>query len=184
LDPNEIGGLKPSHISSQKELNEAEQANILRATVWARGKRHPDLLSESFVRNLHRRMFHEVWTWAGTYRTSDKSIGAPKEKVLEELHKLLHDIAYWKANNTYYWVERFARFHHRLVSIHPFPNGNGRHARLMTDLLVEDAGERPLSWGGARSLTSPGTTRAAYIDALRAADGRKYEKLIAFVQSG
>ncbi|MFN0064453.1 MAG: mobile mystery protein B [Myxococcaceae bacterium] len=175
LDPNEVMGLIPTHIATQGELNEVEQRNILRARAWAIGRAHRDLLSEAFLRNLHRRMFEDVWRWAGQYRTTDKSIGVHPEHIREELQKLFANVAHWIQHHTYPWVELAVRFHHKLVSIHPFVNGNGRHSRLMTDLLLEAHRQPAFTWG--ESLA-----RAHYIEALKAADERRYAPLIAFVQ--
>ena len=186
LDPDEIQGLIPSYISTQGELNAAEQANILEAEAWASGKTHKDILNDSFIRNLHKRMFSKVWRWAGTYRKSDKSIGMPWPQVTSEIQNLCADAAYWIQHSTYGWDELAARVHHRLVAIHPFPNGNGRHARLLTNILLTAHGEKAFTWG-ERTATDEigvaGKTRTAYIEALRAADKRQFELLVKFVRS-
>jgi Fic-DOC domain mobile mystery protein B len=184
LDPNEVDGLIPTYVTLQRELNEVEQRNILEARAWAIGRRHKSLLSDAFIQELHRRMFGDVWRWAGEYRQSDKSIGVPKEYVREEVQKLIRDVEYWIANETYPWVELGVRFHHRLVVVHPFANGNGRHARFMTDLLLEAHHQPEFRWGASLSsgLDGAGPARSQYIEALREADGKKYEALIAFVR--
>ena len=118
------------------------------------------------------------------YRQTDKSIGVPKEYIREEVQKLIHDVEYWIPNQTYPWIELAAHFHHRLVVVHPFPNGNGRHARLMTDLLVEAHHQPTFTWGASlrMGLDAAGTARSEYIHALKEADQKKFDALIAFVQ--
>ena len=182
LDPDEMQGLVPSSIGTQGELNAFEQANIAEAESWALARKRPAFLDESFIRGLHRRMFRQVWRWAGTYRRSNKNIGEPWPRIPVRVQTLCQDVRYWIENGTYGWDELGARFHHRLVVIHPFPNGNGRHARLMTDVLMLNNDQPPFTWGG-RALTRPGQARAEYIAALRAADARDLAALIAFVRS-
>ncbi len=185
LDPDEMKALLPDYISTQGELNTLEQENILSANGWARKKRQ-DLLNEAFLRELHHKMFGNVWKWAGQFRKTAKNIGAPAERVPEELHKLLADTRYWIENNTYPWPELGARFHHRLILIHPFPNGNGRHARLLTDLLLEQNGQPPFTWGQTQieqKAASAQQVRESYIAALREADAKRLAPLLAFVIS-
>jgi Fic-DOC domain mobile mystery protein B len=150
IDKDEAQGLIPSYINTQVELNAAEQANILEAQSWALGRQHKAILTDAFIRKLHQRMFKRVWQWAGTYRKSDKSIGIHWPQISTELQKLCGDSTYWIEHLTYPWDELGVRFHHRLVSIHPFPNGNGRHARLLTDVLMTNNDQEPFTWG-ARS---------------------------------
>ena len=185
LDPNETDGLIPDYISTQAELNLLEQANILEAKLWVTGKKHKNLLTDTFARELHKRMFKDVWKWAGKPRLTDKSIGVPWSQAPTELNKLLFDTDYWIKNGTYPWDELGARFHHRLVLVHSFPNGNGRHARLMTDVLLESHGQVAFTWGASlvsEGLETAGTTRAEYIEALREADNRKIHRLLRFVR--
>jgi Fic-DOC domain mobile mystery protein B len=187
LDPNEIEGLRADYICTQSELNQLEQENILEAKVWASGKRHKNLLTDTFVRDLHKRMFKNVWKWAGKTRLSDKSIGVPWQQVPTECNKLLADTVFWINNAIYSWDELGARFHHRLVVIHPFSNGNGRHARLMTDLLLEAHGQQMFTWGSRHSdpvrLETAGDARDEYIASLREADARRINRLVRFVRS-
>jgi Fic-DOC domain mobile mystery protein B len=181
LNPEEREALIPSYITLRGELNEAEQANILEADAWAFSRKR-DVLDEGFLNTLHTRMYGNVWRWAGTYRKSQKNIGIEFYKISTELRRLLDDCRYWVKNNTYPLDEIAARFHHRLVSIHCYPNGNGRHARLATDLLLTALGRQRFSWGSA-NLVDAGATRAAYVAALRAADNHDYAPLLAFVRS-
>lgn len=185
LDPDEITGLIPSHISTQGELDEAEQANILKARHWALSQKK-DILSDTFVRGLHKRMFIEVWRWAGQYRTTGKNLGVPAHQIPTSLRELCTSAEYWINHGTYNWDELAARFHHRLVLIHAFANGNGRHARLMTDILMRTHGQFALTWGAGRSskeIGRDGDAREAYLAALREADERRFEKLIEFIRS-
>ena len=181
LSPEEREGLIPSYVTLRGELNEAEQANILEADTWAFSRKRA-VLDEGFLNTLHKRMYGNVWRWAGTYRKSPKNIGIEFYEIPTELRKLLDDCRYWVKNNTYPPDEIAARFHHRLVSIHCYPNGNGRHARLAADLLLTALGRVRFSWGSA-NLVDAGATRAAYVAALRTADNHDYAPLFAFVRS-
>lgn len=163
-------------------MNEWEQANIAAAVVWLEEKRPEPVLTMPFLQELHRRMFDKTWTWAGVFRWTGKNIGVLPSSIREDLNNLLNDTDYGIEHRTYSTDEVAARFHHRLVSIHPFPNGNGRHARLMTQALQDQLGVRRFSWGRG-SLVKDGETRTAYLRALQAADGGVYEQLMAFVRS-
>jgi Fic-DOC domain mobile mystery protein B len=181
IDPDEADDLIPGHVTLRGELDELEEANIQEAVEWALG-RSRETLSVDFVHELHHRMFDSVWTWAGKVRRTDKNIGVDKHIIRAEVRKLIDDARYWRDNQVYEPDELAVRFHHRLVSIHPFPNGNGRHARLMADLLVRQLGGEVFSWGGT-SLTNTSELRTAYIGALRAADQGDLEPLLEFARS-
>jgi len=181
LTEEEREGLIPSYITLRSELNEAEQANILEAEEWAFA-RNRDLLEEKFLNNLHKRMYGNVWRWAGRYRTSGKNIGIDAYRIPTELRQLLDDCRYWIENGTYEPDENAVRFHHRMVSIHCYPNGNGRHARLAADLLLKSMGQERFSWGG-KNLVDIGETRERYIAALQAADEHNIGPLLEFVRS-
>lgn len=181
LADEERDGLIPSYITLRGELNEAEQQNILQAESWA-FKRSNKVLNAGFLNDLHQHMFGRVWQWAGKYRTSGKNIGIDAYKIPTELKQLLEDCAYWIEHKTYEPDEIAARFHHRLVYVHPYPNGNGRHARLAADMLIRSMDQPQFSWG-RENLTNPSETRKEYIDALRAADKHDYKKLFKFVRS-
>jgi len=181
LSDEEREGLIPSYITLRSELNEAEQTNILEAEEWAFARnRNP--LDERFLDRLHKRMFGNVWKWAGTHRTTGKNIGVDAYRIPMDLRQLLDDCRYWIENGTYPPDETAARFHHRLVSIHCYPNGNGRHARLATDLLLKTIGRKRFSWGG-KDLVDLNETRERYVAALQAADGHDIEPLLEFVRS-
>jgi Fic-DOC domain mobile mystery protein B len=181
LSAEELEGLIPSYITLRSELNEAEQANILEAEEWA-FKRKRDVLSEKFLNDLHKRMFGRVWKWAGQHRHTGKNIGVDAYRLPVELRQLLDDVRFWISNETYQPDEIAARFHHKLVWIHIFPNGNGRHARLATDLLLTALGQPRFTWG-RKNLVDANETRQAYVDALRAADQHDYGPLLSFVRS-
>lgn len=181
LTPEERQGLLPSYITLRRELNEAEQANILEAEHWAFARKR-DVLSEQILKTLHKRMFGRVWNWAGEFRLSERNVGVFPYRIPVELRKLLGDCRYWIEHGTYPPDEIAARFHHRLVWIHPFPNGNGRHARLATDLLLAGLGQPRFSWGRI-NLIDAGETRQAYVAALRAADGHDIRPLMEFVRT-
>jgi Fic-DOC domain mobile mystery protein B len=181
LTEEEREGLIPSYITLRSELNEAEQANILEAAEWAFALKR-NMLEEKFLNNLHKRMYGNVWRWAGKYRTTGKNIGIDAYRIPTELRQLLDDCRYWIENGTYEPDEIAARFHHRIVSIHCFPNGNGRHARLAADLLLKSMGGERFSWGG-KNLVDVGEARKRYIAALQAADGHDIGPLLEFVHS-
>ncbi len=182
LDPNELDGLIPTYISTQGELNSAEHANILKAETWLLSKKSPDVLNINFLKQLHKKMFEDVWRWAGVFRRTDKNIGIDARQIQTEIYKLCQDTTYWIEKKTYTWDELGARFHHRLVSIHPFSNGNGRHSRLATDILIETNGQNKFTWG-TESLVKVGELRTQYLKALKAADQGDFEKLISFIKS-
>lgn len=185
LAPSERDGLRQSWITHRRDLNEAEQENIVKGAAWARrlrNRRPADLLTVDFASSLHRRMFDEVWDWAGEYRRTERNIGIAAYRIPGEMPMLFDDVRYWVEQETYPADEIAIRLHHRLVAIHPFPNGNGRHARLMADLLIERLGEELFSWGGA-NLTDMGELRAAYVAALRAADAHEIGPLLAFARA-
>ncbi|MBV5271190.1 MAG: mobile mystery protein B [Afipia sp.] len=181
LTAEEREGLIPSYVTLRRELNEAEQANILEAEEWAFARKRK-VLDERFLTDLHKRMFGRVWRWAGKFRHTERNVGVAPYRIATDLRQLLDDSRYWIEHTTYPPDELCARFHHRLVAIHPFPNGNGRHARLATDLLLVALGQPRFSWGRT-NLVNPGETRQAYVAALRAADGRDIRPLLEFVRS-
>jgi len=174
--------LIPSYISNRRELNEAEQENILRGQDWGLRRRKRDVLKEKFLTDLHRHMFGEVWRWAGKFRHSERNLGIPFYEIPAALRLLLDDAKAWIECKSYPADEIAVRFHHRLVAIHPFPNGNGRHARLMADLPIMQLGGERFSWGRA-NLRDAGATRAEYIAALQAADHHDYSALPGFARS-
>lgn len=186
LDPNEVEGLIPDYITTQGELNSLERENILEASNWAHGRQHADILNATFALDLHKRMFSRVWGWAGAQRTSNKNLGVSWEQISTELAQLFGDAKYWIENNTDGWDVIGARFHHRLVSIHAFVNGNGRHARIMTDILLSSGRQEAFSWGMRTfggALEVEGALRQEYISALKKADLGDYDGLLRFVRS-
>ena len=184
LDPDEAAGLVPSHITTQTDLNAWEQANILQAVRWVARQKKRDLLTEGFVRDLHRRMFDQTWKWAGTFRQSNKNIGVDWTQVAVKLRNLLDNTRFQIDHKVFEPDELVVRFHHQLVWVHAFPNGNGRHARLMADVLAQQLGRPRMTWGGADvELVSMGTVRDRYLKALREADQGQWSALIAFARS-
>ncbi len=181
LTPEEQRELIPAYIAYRAELNEAEQDSIARAQDWALKSRR-DLLTEKFVTDLHRQMLGDVWRRAGKFRTSERNLGIPFYEISVVLRQLLEDAKAWIEYKSYPPDEIAVRFHHRLVQIHPFPNGNGRHSRLMADLLVMRLGGERFSWGSA-NLQNAGDVRGRYIVALKAADNHDLRPLLAFARS-
>lgn len=186
LVPAERDGLKLTWITTRADLNAAEQDNIDAGAAWAFRSRRANILTVAFSIALHRQMFGQVWDWAGHYRTTERNIGIAPYRIGTETAQLFDDAAFWVANETYEPDELAVSLHHRLVFVHPFPNGNGRHARMMADLLIRRLGAPPFSWGSNRDdgvIHDIGDLRKRYVSALRAADGNDYEPLIAFARS-
>lgn len=180
IDPDEAVRLIPAHLTLQRELNEYEEANILEATEWALARRRGSPLDERFIHTIHGRMFNQTWKWAGKARRSDKNIGVRWFEIPVRLKQMLGDVRVQIEKNAYAPAEIAARYHHRLVTIHVFPNGNGRHARLMADLLLTELVGQPFEWGRG-SLVAANEIRARYIAALQAADAGDCRPLLAFL---
>ena len=181
LDLDELEGLKIKHITTREELNRFEQDNINEALVWLNVHHQSDILTEKFIKALHQKMFGKVWRWAGSFRQSGKNFGVEWSQVSISLHSLLQDVRFWIAEKTYPADEIAVRFHHKLVWIHLFPNGNGRHARLMTDVLLKDVlKQKPFTWG-EENIDGKSDARTIYLNALRQADHHDYSMLLRFV---
>ena len=181
LEPDERRQIIPTYITTRAQLNEAEQIGITEADEWA-FKRKRDVLSERDLLALHKRMFGKVWRWAGAFRTTERNIGVAPHMIATQLRMLLDDVRFWIDNNTYPLDEIAVRFHHKLVWIHPFPNGNGRHTRLAADLLAVSLGRPRFTWGSA-SIVETAATRAQYVVALKVADAYDIAPLLAFARS-
>ncbi len=182
INEDEKEGLLIKTISTRGELDEFEQQNIENAVEWTlNGQfKFEKILQESFILDVHKRMFGNVWKWAGKYRTSNKNLGVDKYQIPFELRNLLDDCKYWIEHNTYEPDELVIRFKHRLVSIHPFANGNGRHSRLCADILISRGLEKPIFTWGRANLTKKGEARKIYLQALHLADLENYLPLIEF----
>ena len=182
LDPDERQGLKFSHITTRGELDELEQSNIEQGLAWIARRRRGNVFEDAFVRTLHKRLFGDVWAWAGQYRFTEKNIGIDPVQISVQLRMLLDDARYWAENGVYPPLEAAARYHHRMAQIHPFPNGKGRHARIAADIMLEEVYDHPpVEWASGFDLQADNDRRNAYIAALRAADGGDYSPLLAFV---
>lgn len=182
IDPDEALGLIPKHISTQADLNAWEEMNIVEGADWIARQKITQGLNEGLVRELHSRMFNQTWRWAGTFRKSAKSIGIDWTQIAVALKNLLDNTAFQIEHKTMSTDEIIVRFHHQLVLIHAFPNGNGRHARLLADALIVSLGGKRFSWGGNTSIAAPGTTRQNYLSALRAADNGDIAPLMLFAR--
>lgn len=184
LEEEEKEGLIPP-INTRMELNELEQANIERAILWTRriSPSLDELLSQEFVERVHKEMFGDIWKWAGTPRKTNKNLGADKHEIPMALRSAFDDCRYWIEHRTFEPDETAVRFKHRIVCVHPFANGNGRHSRLIGDILMSKYFKRPVfSWGGA-DLVSEGESRREYLKAIREADGGSYRGLVLFARS-
>ena len=182
LDPHECDGLIPTHITTREQLNELEAENILEAISWAFTRRR-NVIDEVFLLGLHRRMLNRVWRWAGEYRRTERNLGVAPYRIQVELIALLDTMRFWIAHRTWPPDELGVRFHHGLVVIHPFANGNGRWSRLAADILVVQQGGARFSWGGSADLRRAGNDRDGYIAALKRADNHDFAALIAFARS-
>jgi Fic-DOC domain mobile mystery protein B len=182
LDEDEKEGLLSKTISTRHELDEVEQLNIQEAVEWSLKKNFAihRILDPLFARELHKRMFRDVWRWAGEFRKTDKNIGVDKFQVSIALQNLLDDCRLRINDNSFAPDETAIRFKHRLVSIHCFPNGNGRHSRLMADIMISDIFKKNVFLWGANNLQQEGLAREKYLEALRAADQGDYESLVVF----
>lgn len=182
LDPDEMQGLKFKHVLTRGELNELEQANIEQGLAWVSRQRGGSIFDDGFIRKLHKKLFGDVWTWAGEYRLTEKNIGIDPLHISMQLRLLLGSAEYWAEHETYSPLEAAARFHHRLVQIHLFANGNGRHARVATDIMLKQAyNQPPIDWASGFDLQADNERRVDYINALRSADAGNFQALIAFV---
>ena len=186
LDADEQAQLIPS-FATRSELNAFERMNILDANAWALGPRvlkRSDPFIESYIRQLHKRMFDQTWKWAGKYRTTNKNLGVPFHRILNDLAVVLGNTHYWMEHRTFDLDEIAIRYHHGLVSIHPFPNGNGRHARLLADVVVMKYGRERFSWG-SKQFVDVAAARAEYIRCLKAADANNedIQGLLRFARS-
>lgn len=178
LDPDELEGLKFKHIQTRAELDQMELVNIQAGLIWLDKQKTPDILSSAFCRTLHKRLFGDVWQWAGDFRQTEKNIGVDPLQIQVELQNLLDDVRTWVEFNTYSAKEAALRFHHRLVYIHLFANGNGRHARIMADALLKHVYSSPgLNWL-RQDLLHANEQRRKYIEALRYADAHNYAPLL------
>ena len=183
LDESETFGLKQFWISNRDQLNELEFAHISRALAeryWHRLSTS-EILDDLLLRQLHKAMFSNVWEWAGKYRTTEKNIGCDSREISVRVRELCQSAKLW-FNGGMPIDEAGCKFHFDLVAIHPFANGNGRHARAATNLLLESVGSTPFTWGRTELLT-PSETRSTYISALRAADRGDLGPLLAFVRT-
>jgi Fic-DOC domain mobile mystery protein B len=182
LDPDELGGLKFQHIETRGQLDQMEQVNIQQGLLWLNKQKNADILSIQFCLELHKRLFGEVWNWAGKFRLLEKNIGINPMYISVELRKLLDDVQAWVEFKTYSPKESVLRFHHRLVQIHVFSNGNGRHSRIMADAVLNYIYKSPqMNWRG-KNLQIANNHRKEYIASLRNADAHDYEPLLSMFE--
>ncbi|KKC31161.1 cell division protein Fic [Devosia psychrophila] len=185
LSVDDQKGMIPTWVTTRADLNVAEQDNILAGLAWAQRRRLKPLkiATDEFSRTLHRMMFGKVWKWAGRYRQSTLNIGVEPWMIANESAVLFDTFRYWTEHSTFSPDELAVQFHHRIVAVHPFPNGNGRHSRMMADLLVESLGGQPFTWGGGNLQEDTSELRRAYITTLKQADAHDTAPLLAFARS-
>ncbi len=184
LDEDEKEGLLIKTITTQGELNEFEQLNIENATEWllTTKVKPATVLTEKFIKILHKKMYGNVWKWAGSFRKTNKNIGVEWSKIPVQLKQLLDDAQFWVAQNTYTPTETAIRFKHRLVAIHCFPNGNGRHSRLMADIIMETVFDAAIFSWHQSNMVKANDIRKEYISALKQADNGAITPLIEFAK--
>jgi len=178
LSDEERQDLKQKWAATKGELNDLEAKNIFKAQIWLLTNK-TDILNAAFLQKLLKKMFADVWKWAGKFRTSENNLGVAPYSVSSELKKLYDDAAYWIENKTYEPCEIAVRFHHRLVQVHPFPNGNGRISRIMADLILKRLNGKEFDWC-VSCLLEPSEIRKNYIAALQKADNGDYSALLDF----
>lgn len=181
LTADDTVGLIPTRISTRDQLNDAEERNISRALLRPAPATEA-LLDDKYLRDLHRAMFGDVWEWAGRYRIRETNIGVDPATISTEVRTLVADVRTWVDHKTFEPDEVSVRFHHRLVSVHPFPNGNGRHGRVAADYIIESLGGRRFTWGSGLGLDTA-DLRAAYLNGLRKADKGQTGDLLRFARS-
>ena len=185
LNEEEKRGLKIKTITLQKELDEFEQLNIEKAVEWTihANFKLDKLFTEKFIKDLHKKMYGDVWKWAGEFRKTEKNIGVKWTLIGIELKSLVDDTKYWIENKTYSPEEIAIRFKHRIVQIHCFPNGNGRHSRMMADIIMESIfGKEIFTWHQS-NMVKADEVRITYIETLREADNGNIKPLIEFALS-
>jgi len=184
ISEEEKEGLKIRAIVTQNDLNQFEQLHIEKAMIWLmRTSIKPNqILSVEFIKMVHKRMFGDIWTWAGTFRNTEKNIGVSWVKISEELSKLLSDTQFWIDNKTYPADEIAIRFKHRLVSIHCFSNGNGRHSRVMADIIIQHIFQKEIFTWSNSNLYESNKVRTEYINAIKLADQGNVLRLLGFAR--
>ncbi len=185
LDEDEKEGLLIPTIAIREELDEFEQQNIEEAIQWVIGRslKAETILTEKFICNLHKRMYGQVWAWAGKFRKTDKNLGIDKWQIPVALKTLCDDALFWVKNETYSPDLIAIRFKHRIVSIHCFPNGNGRHSRLMADVIIDKIYKLPLFSWGENGIAHQGDARSNYLTAVKSADNENFELLLGFARN-
>ncbi len=184
LSEEEKEGLLIKSITTRGELDELEQLNIEKAVEWTLNKKFlkEKILSEAFIKSVHKKMLGDVWEWAGKFRRSEKNIGVECIRIGVELRMLLDDTKYWIKNDTYPLDEIAIRFKHRLVNIHCFPNGNGRHSRIMADIIIESVFKKDVFTWNNSNLVKPNSARKQYIESIKKADNGIIEPLLDFAR--
>lgn len=184
LPPELQKGLKLKHIQNMGELDEFEEKNIAEGLVWLK-KNNENYRQYNFWEKLHKKLFGNVWSWAGKLR--DHELDNPyfllPHHIRPALKTLEDDFEYWLKKREISFNEIAARFHERIETIHPFPNGNGRFGRILVEhFCLKEKAEVP-KWGMAIK-NDPKLRREKYIDALdEARRTKKYEVLIKFMYS-
>ncbi|MBT3984304.1 MAG: mobile mystery protein B [Bacteriovoracaceae bacterium] len=160
--------LIPDHINDMTELYESEIENIALGIEWAKTtkKNHRDYFTWLEV---HKHMFNDVWKFAGNTRKvelNNPDFLMPYE-ILPQLKDLQENLIFWLENKTFDDRELMARVHERLLTIHPFKDGNGRWARLLVNMICEKQNIEVPSWG--KEIKEDDKRRSIYISAVKKA---------------
>ena len=184
LNENEIEGLLIDTITTQEELDEHEQLNIEQAVQWIILNKFKleTILTEKFIKKVHKKMFDNTWRWAGIFRKSEKNLGVEWIKIGIELKYLIDDTKYWIENKTFSADQIAIRFKHRIVQIHCFSNGNGRHSRIMADIIIEMIFKKYIFTWHYSNMVKGDAIRKKYIIAVQEADKGNIYPLIDFAR--
>lgn len=182
LDPDQIRGIKFSHLVNMGELDEVEDLNIQKGLEWLNRQKGDDYLSMEFLCKLHEKLFGDVWKWAGTFRKVEVNLSKIKYyDVGPQLKMFFEDAKLWIEGGRMSWDEISAEMHHRLIAIHPFPNGNGRTTRIYTEYVQKRNKQAVTSWKASLNH-DPKERRRVYIKSLQQADKGDFRPLIEFMQ--
>ena len=179
LPPELQKGLISKNVQTIGELDEYEEQNIAEGMVWLEDS-NANSLNYSFWLRLHKKLFGNVWNWAGEIRSHDLGNAdfLYPEKVRPALMQLIGDAEYWFKNDTYPKKETIARIHEKLLTIHPFANGNGRWSRILTEYICKQNKIDIPKWN-LKSKDDPQKRRKEYIEAVELArHKRQFLKLI------
>ena len=184
----DTSGLLLEHLSTTTARNAAETEAISRAydkyVFRARRKKQgTEWLTDDFIRRVHADMLGTIWEWAGKYRQTKFNLGVDPHLIREQIKLFTEDFLYWNGTeSTMSVIEIAARIQHRLTNIHPFTNGNGRHARLITDIFLHSRKLPIPQWPQIQLMAQGNEIGEQYITAMKKADNGDINDLIQFIE--